>query len=76
MTFDIVRSPAEAEEDGYWLTDARVGVLAADGRWSVHAWVKNLADERYRSQVLFSSVGFGESYGPPRTYGVSFSVAF
>ena len=76
VTFDIVRSPAEAEEDGYWLTDARVGVLAADGRWSVHAWVKNLADERYRSQVLFSSVGFGESYGPPRTYGVSFSVAF
>lgn len=71
VTYDIVRNPPEAEEEGFWLADARVGIGAADDRWNVSAWVKNLADERYRTQVLFSSVGFGESWGAPRTYGVS-----
>jgi iron complex outermembrane receptor protein len=70
VTFDIVRNPPEAKEDGYWLADASVGIGAPDDRWKVTAWVRNLADERYRTQVLFSSVGFGESWGPPRTYGL------
>jgi iron complex outermembrane recepter protein len=74
VKFDVVRSPREAEEAGYWLTAGRIGVMAADGRWSAYVWGKNLADERYRTQVLFSSVGFGESYGPPRTYGITFSA--
>jgi len=71
VTFDVVRNPIEAREDGYWLADARIGIGAADDRWNVSFWGRNLADERYRTQVLFSSVGFGESYGAPRTYGVS-----
>jgi iron complex outermembrane receptor protein len=70
VTFDIVRSPPEAKEEGYWLADASVGIGAPDDRWKVTAWVRNLADERYRTQVLFSSVGFGESWGAPRTYGL------
>jgi iron complex outermembrane receptor protein len=70
VTFDIVRDPPEAREDGYWLADASIGIGAQDERWKVTAWVRNLADERYRTQVLFSSVGFGESWGPPRTYGL------
>jgi iron complex outermembrane receptor protein len=70
VTFDIVRDPPEAREDGYWLADASIGIGAPDERWKVSAWVRNLADERYRTQVLFSSVGFGESWGPPRTYGL------
>jgi iron complex outermembrane receptor protein len=71
LTFDVVRDPPEAREDGYWLTDARIGIGSADERWNVSVWGKNLFDERYRTQVLFSSVGFGSNYGPPRTYGVS-----
>ncbi|CAM9671406.1 unnamed protein product, partial [Phaeothamnion confervicola] len=71
LTFDVVRDPPEAREGSYWLTDARIGIGAADERWNVSIWGKNLADERYRTQVLFSSVGFGSSYGPPRTYGIS-----
>jgi iron complex outermembrane receptor protein len=73
LTFDVVRNPPEAREKGYWLADARLGIGAQDDRWSVSIWGRNLADERYRTQVLFSSVGFGETWGPPRTYGVSLS---
>jgi len=75
LSFDIVRNPPQAREDGYFLADARIGVGSDDDRWSVYLWAKNLADERYRTQVLFSSVGYGESYGPPRTYGVSVSFS-
>lgn len=71
LTFDVVRNPVEAREDGYWLADARIGIGSKDDRWNIALWGRNLTDERYRTQVLFSSVGFGESYGSPRTYGVS-----
>lgn len=75
VSFDIVRNPPQAREDGYFLADARIGVGSDDDRWSAYLWAKNLADERYRTQVLFSSVGYGESYGPPRTYGVGVSFS-
>ncbi|HKU17157.1 MAG TPA: TonB-dependent receptor [Steroidobacteraceae bacterium] len=71
VTFDVVRDPPEAREDAYWLADARIGIGSADDRWNVSLWARNLADERYRTQVLFSSVGFGSNYGAPRTYGIS-----
>ena len=75
MTFDIVRQPQEAREDSYWLWNARAGIGAASGAWTLSLWGKNLSDERYRTQVLFSSVGFGESWGMPRTYGVSLDLS-
>jgi iron complex outermembrane receptor protein len=73
IAFDVVRNPPQARESGYVLADARIGVGAADEGWMVSLWARNLADKRYRTQVLFSSVGFGENYGPPRTYGISVS---
>jgi len=76
VTYDIVRNPPEAREGSYWLYDARAGIGSADDRWSVSVWGKNLADEQYRSQVIFSSVGFGETWGMPRTYGVTFTLGF
>jgi len=75
MTFDIVREPQEAREDSYWLWNARAGIGAASGAWTLSLWGKNLSDERYRTQVIFSSVGFGESWGMPRTYGVSLNLS-
>lgn len=74
VKYDIVRSPPDAEEDGYFIADARLGIGAADERWGVYAWVKNIADERYRTQVALSSVGYVSSWAPPRTYGVSFTI--
>lgn len=70
VAFDIIRAPAVALEDGYWLANARIGIGRADGRWNVYLWAKNLFDEEYRTQVLFSSVGYGESWSIPRTWGI------
>ncbi len=78
VNYDIVRAPVEAVEDGYWLTNLRLGVSAPKtengGGWGVHFWTKNLSDERYRTQVLTSSVGFGETWGLPRTYGLTLDL--
>ena len=71
VAFDIVRQPQEAMEDSYWLLNARAGLSSQSGAWALHLWARNLADEQYRTQVIFSSVGFGESWGMPRTYGLS-----
>jgi outer membrane receptor protein involved in Fe transport len=60
----------EALEDGYWVANSRLGIANSDHTWSVYLWAKNLFDETYRTQVLFSSVGFGENYSVPRTYGI------
>ena len=76
VSYDIVRQPAETLESGYWLVDARLDVSGAQDKWSVYLWGKNLTDERYRTQVLTSSVGFGESWGQPATYGVGVSMAW
>ena len=71
VSYDIVNQPMETLEDGYWITNARAGISSANGRWGVHLWGKNITDEVYRTQVLTSSVGFGENYGLPATYGIS-----
>lgn len=74
VTFDIVRQPVEAVEASYWLWNARAGIGTQTGEWKVSVWGKNLSDERYRTQVLNSSVGYGESWGMPRTYGLSLEL--
>ena len=76
VSYDIVRQPAETLEDGCWLVNARIGIYGADAPWSLYLWGKNLTDERYRTQVLTSSVGFGESWGEPATYGIGLSYAW
>ena len=74
VTYDIVRQPPETREDGYWLANARLSIENADGNWKVYLWGRNLTDERYRTQVLTSSIGFGETWGTPVTYGIGFEL--
>ena len=76
VSYDIVRQPPETLEDGYWLMNARLGVSSQDGDWSAYIWGRNIFDERYRTQVLTSSVGFGETYGDPATYGIGVELNF
>lgn len=76
VSYDIVRQPPETLEDGYWLVNARLGISGADGNWSAYLWGKNLGDERYRTQVSTTSVGFAESWGLPATYGIGFQLAW
>ena len=71
VIYDIVRQPPEAREDGYWISNIRGGIKSASGTWGLYLWGKNITDEVYRTQVLTSTVGFGENYGLPATYGIS-----
>jgi iron complex outermembrane receptor protein len=63
--------------DSYWVLDGRIALESASG-WDLALWVKNLADERYRTQgVNNTPLGYGfRVYGPPRTFGVSLSQEF
>ncbi len=74
VIYDIVRQPPQALEDGYWISNVRGGIKSASGTWGVYLWGKNITDEVYRTQVLTSTVGFGENYGLPATYGVSLDL--
>lgn len=75
VAYDIVRAPRETIEDGYWLANLRLALRgSAEGEgWEVALWGRNLFDEEYRAQVLTSTVGWGETWGMPRTYGVNLS---
>ena len=75
VAYDIVRAPRETIEDGYWLANLRLALRgSAEGEgWEVALWARNLFDEEYRAQVLTSTVGWGETWGMPRTYGVNLS---
>jgi iron complex outermembrane receptor protein len=73
-------------QDSYGLVNLRLGLAAADGRWQVTAYGKNLSDEGY-CEINFDQP-LGEQFngvnpvantvpqrcsvGNPRTYGVSF----
>ena len=76
VSYDIVRQPMETLENGYWLVNARFDISGGDDRWTLYLWGRNLTDERYRTQVLTSSIGFGESWGEPTTYGIGASFAW
>ncbi|MCY4597350.1 MAG: TonB-dependent receptor [Bryobacterales bacterium] len=76
VTYDIVRQPPETREEGYWLANARLSVDSNRGNWSAYLWGRNLTDERYRTQVLTSSIGFGETWGTPFTYGIGFELTW
>ncbi|MGI9248056.1 MAG: TonB-dependent receptor, partial [Woeseiaceae bacterium] len=77
-------------QDSYGLVNLRLGVAAADGRWQVAAYGKNLGDEGY-CEVLFDQplgAQFGGvdpvantvpqrcSVGGPETFGASFRWNF
>ena len=73
--YDIVRAPRETIEDGYWITNLRAALRSSseDDGWELALWARNLFDEEYRAQVLTSTVGWGETWGLPRTYGANIS---
>ena len=77
MFKDAVNDPL-IRGDSYWLFDARVAIGAADERWEVAVWGRNLSDNRHVVQGLdVASLGFGNrNYNAPRTYGVTGTFRF
>ncbi len=66
---------ASTTESGYMLANANL-YLTHD-RWKIGAWVRNLANRRYftNMQEFYTDNLYTYSFGAPRTYGVRFEVA-
>jgi len=66
-------------QDAFTLVNARIGIGAQDGKWSLEAWSQNLTDEEYY-QVVFDATlqtGTYDAYlGAPRTYGLTLRMQF
>ena len=69
----------EKIQDGFALVNARIGIGARSGRWTVELWGQNLTDETYK-QVGFDAPlqpgAWNAFLGPPRTYGVTLRVRY
>jgi iron complex outermembrane receptor protein len=63
----------------FWVHNTRLQFDSSAEDWSVALWVKNLADEEYRSSGIDLQSSFGYDYrhiGAPRTYGAEFTYRF
>ena len=71
---------ADASQGSYALLNFNARYEAAEGHWSVSAWVRNATDRLVQanniiSAPLYASVRVG-TLMPPRTYGVTLGVKF
>lgn len=73
-----VQNTVPTEQEAGGITNARAIYTSGDDKWSVTAWVKNLADEDRKAYVLdLGGIGGVTGvYHPPRTYGASFKYNF
>jgi len=66
-------------QTAYWIHNIRVGWTSIDGQLDAAFWMRNIADEAYKTYA-FDASAFQNStvqfLGDPRTYGVSFTVNF
>jgi iron complex outermembrane recepter protein len=75
--FDVFNTD-RISEDGYWVSDARLQLTSSREDWQLALWIKNLADEEYRTSAIDLS-DFGYDYahiGAPRTYGAELRYNF
>jgi iron complex outermembrane recepter protein len=68
-----INAPVDLQP-AYGVTNLRFGYAAGE-RWELTAWVRNVADKKYRVYNLdLSGLGYNEAvYGLPRWYGLTFS---
>jgi iron complex outermembrane recepter protein len=76
--FDFVINPTSSvlRQPGYGLLNARIGYEPDGAQWSLAAYVRNLADQKYFIDVVASGTGIRGAYGDPRTYGAELKVKF
>jgi len=68
--------PAE-RASGYGVFDTNLSYAPTSGRWSVTAWVRNVADKAYYlggQEQPFVGGLFQANISPPRTFGISANV--
>jgi outer membrane receptor protein involved in Fe transport len=83
----LSRNPV-TDQDAFAIFDARIGLAAADDRWGIDFWVRNLTDEYYSigafavpEQSLFSATGqvegvFAAYPNEPQTIGVTLRARY
>jgi len=66
-------------QGGYGLLNARLGLGAPDGKWTVEIWGQNLADKGYYQVAFDAPIQYEQIdafLGDPRTFGVTFRTKF
>ncbi|MDB5584062.1 MAG: TonB-dependent receptor [Bradyrhizobium sp.] len=61
---------------GYNLLDLRVGLQSTDDSWRMMAWIKNVTNKTYTTNVATAFESVTRYVGMPRTYGVTVSYKF
>lgn len=67
---------ADAKIDGYTLLDLRAGFKAADDRWRVTVWGRNVTNEHYWTNSLRAFDTIVRYTGRPAEYGVTVNYDF
>ena len=75
--FDATQRVA-VSENAYWLVNSRLALARESGAWEVAAWIRNLTDETYFTQLFRSGTAAALSglVGNPRTCGVEVNYSF
>ena len=63
-------------QDGYELLSLRAEWRDASDRFSLAVFGNNVSNRRYRSQVLFNTLGIGSVWAEPATYGVTIGARY
>jgi iron complex outermembrane receptor protein len=58
----------------YSVLGLRARWVDSTDRYSVALYGDNLTDERYRTQVLFNTLGIGNTWSAPATWGIQVGV--
>lgn len=64
------------EQQAYTVLGARAQWVDRSERYTIALFGDNLTDERYRTQVLFNSIGIGNTWSAPVTVGVQLGARF
>jgi len=76
--FDLTNEAATAQKP-YGLINARLGWKNSTGKLGVSAWVRNLTDQYYATDLIDILAGYGSVYtriGEPRTFGGTLELSF
>ena len=64
------------KQDGYEIVSLRAQWVDPSKRYTIAVFGDNITDKRFRTQVLFNTLGIGGTWNAPVTYGVSLSAKF
>ncbi len=73
---DGIGSRTQDPVSDYFLVNARVGLMASDGKWGLTIWGRNIFNDHYWPAAYGSNGTFVRINGMPVTYGATLSFNF